>query len=346
MSKTILSIIVPTYNMEDYLDKCLTSLVIGEPDSEIMCCLEVIVVNDGSTDRSSEIAHHYEHKYPNTFKVIDKKNGNYGSCINVALPIASGTYVKVLDADDSFDRDAFLLYLNEIKDLDVDVILTEFCEIHLSGKTVLQKKTIPLEEHKVFTWQVMIPVLNSIMSSHYFTYRRQMLIDIGYHQTEGRYYTDNEWIASPLISVQTVYYLPVFLYIYLLGRNGQTVSREVRKKSLESYKSLLLYLGKLWHSYHGDEQRKLMLYNAFSTKVKFIYHLFAFERIFKWSDFRKFDQELIDTLPEVKNVTNHIVVGGKLFPMPIIKYFRENRYLLFILARFRFYMVEFIKRTK
>ena len=93
----ILTIIIPSYNMEKYLPKCLGSLIVAP---ELMERIEVIVVNDGSTDRTSEIAHEFAANYPQTFKVIDKSNGHYGSCINTALPIAVGTYIKILDADD------------------------------------------------------------------------------------------------------------------------------------------------------------------------------------------------------------------------------------------------------
>lgn len=340
----ILTLIVPIYNMEAYLDKCLSSLIVGEPDCDLMRSLEVLVINDGSMDRSSEIAHSYEARYPEIFKVIDKENGNYGSCINVALAIATGKYVKVLDADDSFDHDAFLLYLNEIKVLDVDVVLTEVSEVHALGNPITLNKTIPMEERKVLPWQSMIPYSQGFMFAHHFTYRRQLLLDIGYHQTEGCYYTDNEWVAYPLTNVQTVYYYPVPLYKYLLGRTGQSVSREVQQKSLSSYKSLLLSLGNLWNNYHGDEQRKSMLYNAFVFQVKYIYQLFAFERLFSWSDFRKFDRELTEVLPEIANVTNRIAIGGKVFSMPIFQYLREDRYFLFLLAHYRYNIVGIIKR--
>lgn len=96
--ENILSIIIPTYNMEKYLDKCLASLIIE--DKELMRQLEVLVVIDGAKDRSSEIAHTYQNRFADTFRVIDKENGNYGSCINRGLKEATGRYVKVLDADD------------------------------------------------------------------------------------------------------------------------------------------------------------------------------------------------------------------------------------------------------
>ena len=96
----IISIIVPTYNMEKYLKNGLDSLIISERKERV----EVIVVNDGSKDRSLEIAAEYVEKYPSVFRLIDKPNGNYGSCINAALKIASGKYIKIMDADDHFFR--------------------------------------------------------------------------------------------------------------------------------------------------------------------------------------------------------------------------------------------------
>ena len=105
----ILSIIVPSYNMEAYLPKCLGSLIIDE--QELLQKLDVIVVNDGSKDRTSEIAHEFETKYPGVFRVVDKTNGHYGSCINAGLAVATGTFIKVLDADDYYLTDIFKDYL-------------------------------------------------------------------------------------------------------------------------------------------------------------------------------------------------------------------------------------------
>ena len=108
----ILTIVIPTYNMEKYLDKCLTSLLFN--DKDLLKQLEVLVVIDGSKDRSSLIAHSYEKKYPETFRVIDKENGTYVSCIKRGLKEATGKYIKILDADDSFDTTnlrSFILFI-------------------------------------------------------------------------------------------------------------------------------------------------------------------------------------------------------------------------------------------
>ena len=128
----ILTIIIPTYNMEQYLRKCLDSLIVSE---ENMQRLEVLVVNDGSKDSSSAIGHEYEAKYPQTFRVIDKENGNYGSCVNRGLKEATGKYVKVLDADDYFD-DSFWTFLGGMAlDASADIIYLKSRSIDLdTGK--------------------------------------------------------------------------------------------------------------------------------------------------------------------------------------------------------------------
>ena len=125
----ILTIVIPTYNMQDYLHRCLDSLIVPE---EQMQRLEVLVVNDGSKDNSSAIAHEYQDNYPDTFRVIDKENGNYGSCVNRGLKEASGKYIKILDADDWFDPGAFNQLIIKLQSVDIDVVLTNYDIINIS----------------------------------------------------------------------------------------------------------------------------------------------------------------------------------------------------------------------
>ena len=129
----ILSIIIPTYNMAALLPRCLDSLTA----SGVLDDLDILVVNDGSTDSSRAVAYSYAERYPQSIKVVDKKNGNYGSTINAALPLAVGEYVKVLDSDDWFDSQALAKYVAELKSLEqgVDVSVTHFLMIHEGGRT-------------------------------------------------------------------------------------------------------------------------------------------------------------------------------------------------------------------
>ena len=113
--------------MEKYLDRCLSSLII---DAEHMKWFEALIINDGSTDRTSEIGHGYEAMYPDTFRVIDKENGHYGSCVNRGLAEAKGTFIKILDADDFLDKGSFNHFLDFLASSEVksnaDLILSDF----------------------------------------------------------------------------------------------------------------------------------------------------------------------------------------------------------------------------
>lgn len=180
----LLSIIIPTYNMEALLDQCLTSLII--PDEEKRAMLDVIVVIDGATDRSSEIAHGYESRYPETFRVLDKANGNYGSCINAALPWVKkngGKYVRVLDADDSYYTEELCAFLDVLEKQDVDLVISPYNIVNPQGD-VTQYYTFPLPKEKCFMMSD-ISLDTPYITMHAITYRSTIFNEIDYHQTEG-----------------------------------------------------------------------------------------------------------------------------------------------------------------
>jgi glycosyltransferase involved in cell wall biosynthesis len=140
----LLSIIVPTYNMERYLSRCLDSLLV----SSIIEYIEILVVNDGSKDQSSAIAHNYQERYPQSVKVIDKENGGYGSVLNIGLLNASGKYLKICDSDDWFDSEAFRDFVFQLSKLDTDVVYNSYSKEYLNGKSVKMKS--PLDEDIVY----------------------------------------------------------------------------------------------------------------------------------------------------------------------------------------------------
>lgn len=231
--KKILSIIIPTYNMEKYLRKCLDSLIVSDENMQL---LEVLVINDGSKDSSSQIAHEYETKFSQTFRVIDKENGNYGSCVNRGLKEATGKYVKVLDADDYFVREVFDEYVNRLNNMreDVDLVLTDYSQIDEYGKTTLTSKfTHYLPVGSVFTLNKLAesPEMMRSLIHQNITYKTKNLVQMNYRQTEGISYTDNEWVFMPSIAVNKICYFPCNFYVYLIGREGQTFDPKVFFKS-------------------------------------------------------------------------------------------------------------------
>ena len=237
--QNLLTIVIPTYNMQDYLHRCLGSLVLY--DGALMKQLEVLVVNDGSKDDSSAIAHEYEAKYPNTFRVIDKENGNYGSCINRGLKEATGKYIKVLDADDWFDTANFEKYLHFLATTDVDLVLSDFDKVSENG--IIQKTQRYNIPEGIWRISELGDALYD-MWMHSVTYKRAIFEGLNYHQTEGISYTDQEWIFLPMSRVKSLCGFPHVVYKYLVGRDGQTVDPKIFAKNIsQEIKSWKAQLG-------------------------------------------------------------------------------------------------------
>lgn len=271
----VVSIILPTYNMEKYLHKCLDSLIVSDENMEL---LEVLVINDGSKDASSQIAHEYETKYPQTFRVVDKENGNYGSCINRGLKEATGKYVKVLDADDYYDNEIFSQFLAYLCQVEADLIINDFCTIDENG-AITETYTFDLSTSKTFTLRDIPPLMVEWLWHHGITYKTKILQSINYWQTEGISYTDDEWVFMPMIAVHTVLYFPHMMYHYLLGREGQTFDPNVMKSSFDKRvivgKSMAKFYGKVQKELSDDvssfmteklKKRISVIYNFYLTK--------------------------------------------------------------------------------
>lgn len=253
----ILSVVIPTYNMEEYLKGCLDSFIL--PVQSLMSSLEVLVVIDGATDKSSSIAHQYQDRYPETFRVIDKENGNYGSCINRGLKVATGKYIRILDADDSYNTENFARFLQILSSIDADLILSDYNLVDNNGN-ILERRSFDLET--MITTDV-VKVLKPVseLEMHAITYRRQILLDINYHQTEGISYTDTEWAFIPLMAVNTVCYVNLQIYNYLVGRPGQTMDISVLRKSMPQMMTVYKRLMQIYNSSHLDAHKNSILFD-------------------------------------------------------------------------------------
>lgn len=209
--------------MEKHLNKCLDSLIVKD-----MNLMEVLVINDGSKDKSSEIAHEYVRKYPGTFRVIDKENGNYGSCINRGLIEAKGEYIKVLDADDWFNSIGLNIFINKLLVSDADLVLTDYTSVYEYKKKT--HHSYPFREGILYTKEIMNELAFKNMQMHTVAYRKAIFTTLNYQQTEGISYTDQEWIFYPMQGVKSIIYFNIDLYQYLIGRAGQTMSPDSMRR--------------------------------------------------------------------------------------------------------------------
>lgn len=319
----ILTVIVPTYNMEKYLRKCLNSLIIE--NNEVFDKLEVLVINDGSKDSSSVIAHEYETKFPNVFRVIDKENGNYGSCINRGLKEMKGTFVKVLDADDYFDTNCLEKYLVYLQNADADLVLTDYNVVDTDGKrkSHIRYSLRPNDKYSFADICGLKCILGLAM--HGVTYKSDIFSKIDYTQSEGISYTDQEWIFTPMSQVKTVLYYPVTLYQYLVGREGQTMDPIVLLKSIEhTEKGILKMLDDL--SLMKGNVKLDYFYSIILKRIKYIYsnYLISSPRL-DTNHLIEFDQMIKQKSLDVYNLSDKICYKQRL-PIKFVKLWRENNY--------------------
>ncbi len=229
MSK-LLSVVVPTYNMQAYLDRCLSSFIM---DEHLMSQLEVLVVNDGSKDSSSVIAHGYEEKYPETFIVIDKENGNYGSCVNRGLEQAAGKYFRILDADDWFDTKSLEQLLGQLEIAEADLLLTKF-SVHYTDNVTVSAFPDGIVSGRMYG----VADFDSgifdagALRMHGMTYRTQLLRESGLRLQHGISYTDTEYCYYPCKYLKSVMFFDLRLYCYDCTRDGQTMNPDVMARSV------------------------------------------------------------------------------------------------------------------
>ena len=227
----VLSIAVPTYNMEALLPRCLDSFIVPQ---EEMALLEVLVVNDGSKDRSLEIAYQYAERYPDTIKVIDKPNGNYGSCINAALKVATGKYFRICDADDNYENKNLKEYIIFLSKNDTDIVFSPYKTCKFNQEIVSEVRSI----ENLCDKDLNIDDINwndqhlaNFRAMHCMATKRDLLIKNSYYQTEGISYTDTQFVFYSMLYANTCRFFKDCIYIYYLGRDGQTMSQAAMKKS-------------------------------------------------------------------------------------------------------------------
>lgn len=326
--RKILSIIIPTFNMEALLPRCLDSLIIMDDN---ISKLEVWVVNDGSNDKSSEIAHLYESKYPGIINVIDKSNGHYGSCINAALQKVTGKYVRILDSDDWFETTALNEFLLVLERIDVDCVYTQYtkCFVEENRKEIevcdeldynsileVSKRTVP----------------ESCMVMHSLTFKTSLLKSINYRQTEGICYTDTEYVYYPLFNAKTFYATRINLYNYMIGREGQTMSMHVIKKQFSHFYKIY---DRLIASYSkiGCSDWQVHLTESFVVKmIKYMSVIFLILN-YNDSDIRsKYDSLILNiknNYPEIYNNILHI----KVFGFPFVRLYCSDNFCYRFLGR-------------
>ena len=229
----LLSIAIPCYNSEAYMEKCIDSLLVGGED------VEIIVVDDGSSDRTAEIADVYAEKYPTIVKAIHQENGGHGEAVNAGIRNATGLYFKVVDSDDWVNAEAYAQILKTLEELirgseTVDLLISNFVyeKKGAKRKRVMQyRHCLPVNE--VFGWNKVHMHKGKYLLMHSMIYRTKLLHDCGLELPKHTFYVDNIFAFEPLVHVKKMYYLDVNFYRYFIGREDQSVNEAVMIKRID-----------------------------------------------------------------------------------------------------------------
>lgn len=221
----LITFTIPSYNSESYMRRCIDPLLVGGED------VEILIINDGSKDRTGAIADEYAAKYPTIVKAIHQENGGHGSGVNAGLLAATGLYFKVVDSDDWVDETSLKTFLTTLKthllqNLDIDLYITNFVYEHVADNTrfVMRfRKLVP--PNRVIGWKDIkrFPP-QTFMLMHALMYKTDKLRKSGMVLPKHTFYVDNIYAYQPLPYMERIYYLNLNFYHYFIGRADQSVN--------------------------------------------------------------------------------------------------------------------------
>ncbi len=222
----LITFVVPCYNSAKHMEKCLDSLPLTNPDCEI------IIVNDGSSDRTGEIADRYQVQYPSVVTAVHQQNGGHGEGVNQGLERATGLFFKVVDSDDWMDQGALetvldTMYSFQQAQVVPDMIFCNYARIHQrTGKVYVARYHKALPANQILRWEdtKRFGIPRSLMM-HAIFYQTAVLRACSLVLPKHTFYVDCLVTNLPLYYVKTLYYLDVTPYQYLVGQATQSVNK-------------------------------------------------------------------------------------------------------------------------
>ena len=295
----LLTIVVPSYNVEKYLWNGIITLL-NQPYNDK---LEILIVNDGSTDSTAKIAEKLtkltNDKKEKIIRVINKENGGHGSTINKGISIAKGKYLKIMDADDTVDSIEFSKLIKILESEDSDIILNNYIEDY-AYDNVLNFKNI---------YNFMIPGVKynfedlcyegygfnewgPILSCS--TYKTELLRKANFKLSEKTFYVDMELNENISLACETITYYPLNVYRYLLGRSNQSVAKSSYMRNYKHHEKVTINLIKTLYKNQekiSNIRREYIVKKIILPMIKTQY-VVTIEFYNKGKPFREFEKEL------------------------------------------------------
>ena len=260
ISMKLLSIVVPSYNSQDYLNKAIES-VTDLNDARI----ELLVVDDGSKDETFAVAKHYQEQFPDIVVAIHQENKGHGGAVNTGLQHATGKYFKVLDSDDWLNEEALKRVMDTLTEFEnnqqtVEALFTNYVYEQEGAEA---KKVV---RYAIFSQK--IEYLNRVTPVHF--QLENALKASSLQLPEYTFYVDNLFVYVPLTKMTTMYYLNVDFYRYFIGRDDQSINEKVMMKRIEQQikvNKLLIDSYDFSHQLHPFQERYLLKHLEIVTNI-------------------------------------------------------------------------------
>lgn len=246
----LLTVSIAAYNVADYIRGTLDSVI--HPDC--IDALEILVVDDGGTDETLAIVKEYEEKYPNSVFGIHKENGGYGSVINTSIRRATGKYFKQLDGDDWFETENLPAFVELLRQTHADYVVTPMRMVNESDGSEVIRDYFEQTPEGCYVFDEMD--FQQISPMHCSAFRTKLLQEHDITITEHCFYTDVELVNRPVPYLETLYIWHKPIYVYRVGREGQSVSKTGIRKHYKEHEKVFWNLLEIYNSLSPDRTAK------------------------------------------------------------------------------------------
>lgn len=217
----ILTVVIPSYNVESTLSDTLDSLC---ADKTVLGDLDIVVVDDGSTDQTSGIAKRYVDRHPDSVRLIRKANGGHGSAVNEGIRTAQGKYFKVIDGDDRVEQNGFSALVRLLRESQADVVAADYQKVSLADGSREDMRFEGIEYGWCYRFEELPRKARIYLGIHSITIRTQILREHDIRLQEHTFYVDVEYGLLPIPFVRTVEFIRGPVYLYYIGNQNQSIA--------------------------------------------------------------------------------------------------------------------------
>ena len=254
---TKVSVIVPVYNVEKYLSKCLDSLV-----NQTLKDIEIIVVNDGTKDNSQEIIDKYSKEYPKVIKSYIKENGGLSDARNFGIKYANGEYIAFIDSDDWVSLDMFKKMYNKATKEDLDIVVCDVIDKYEDGKEIYKKSNLGYSNDIVKNYIISIPAACIRL------YKKEIFDNLQFRK--GIFYEDLNLTPLLVNKTKKIGFVEEGLYFYL-QRSGSIMNQtSFNNKLLDIFDVLENNYNSLYNEYKDEVEYLYITHLLRSTTLRFL----------------------------------------------------------------------------